>query len=186
MVRLRNSLANATKRDTKQKRQSKPRLRRRKEDEDILADYILAFGRKTNISDTVRASIARSWAEGTKKGHRSGMRSYLRWCKMHEIPQEMCFPAQEEIVCEYAASWMGEKGSASLPSKINSIRAFHIANGEEWTTWQSLKQVMEGVKKERPRERKQIRPPVTLQRLEVLLKGLDVTDGKDNCVASLA
>ncbi|KAF9030725.1 hypothetical protein BDZ89DRAFT_1159244 [Hymenopellis radicata] len=71
-------------------------------------------------------------------------------------------------------------------SKINGIRAFHIANGEEWFESQTLKQVLEGVKKERPREKKTVRPPVTLRRLQILVEGLDANNGKDNCVAAMA
>ncbi|KAF9022762.1 hypothetical protein BDZ89DRAFT_1195100, partial [Hymenopellis radicata] len=123
----------------------------------------------------------------TTKQHKASWQSFATWCEERGIGQDRRLPAAETTLCDYASSWKGRKGSASLPSKMAGIKAVHIVNGVAWNGGQSLKRVMEGVKRLKPVEAaRETRAPVTLERMEVLNSHLDPKDGKDACVAAIA
>ncbi|KAF9024321.1 hypothetical protein BDZ89DRAFT_1187320 [Hymenopellis radicata] len=155
--------------------------------EGISIPRLSPFDIRDSLSEETRQTMAGSWAPSTTKQHKASWQSFATWCEERGIGQDRRLPAAETTLCDYASSWKGRKGSASLPSKMAGIKAVHIVNGVAWNGGQSLKRVMEGVKRLKPVEAaRETRAPVTLERMEVLNSHLDPKDGKDACVAAIA
>ncbi|KAF9017345.1 DNA breaking-rejoining enzyme [Hymenopellis radicata] len=135
----------------------------------------------------VKMALEKAWARGSRKGHMTGLRDFIRWAEGEGIPDEQLFPAPSRILEAYIAQWTGRKGSASTGNKVYGIRAFHIANHLRWEATIQVKYLLEAVKKEVPRgDMQKPRRPVTRNRLEILAEGLDAADPKDAAVRAMA
>ncbi|KAJ6489476.1 hypothetical protein C8R47DRAFT_951031, partial [Mycena vitilis] len=132
-------------------------------------------------------AIRRAWADSTLTKYSQGLDAYQSFCDSENISQDKRLPANEFLLCAFAASRVGEIAGGTARGAIAAVKAWHILNDVEWEGGIRLRYVLRGVENAAPSSSKHdSRPPVTSTMLEALDSDLDHTDPKDAAVFAAA
>lgn len=114
-------------------------------------------------------------AENTQKAYTSDLKKYISFCKSHEYSP---FPITEKTVAQYIAFLAQECKYATIRRKIASLSKYQkIMEGASFMT-DTLKIVLEGVKREKGTRQKQA-PSFEIQTLRKSVYALDTNHPKD-------
>ncbi|KAJ7747966.1 hypothetical protein DFH07DRAFT_802895 [Mycena maculata] len=143
----------------------------------------------SRISSTAEAkvhhAIQNAWAESTLKKYNQGLKAFLRFCDTEQINPDQRLPADEFLLCAFAASRAGEIAGVTARGAVAAVKAWHIINNAEWRGGIRLRYTLRGVENLGPSKHDQ-RPPVTEAMLRALDKDLDHGDPKDAAVFATA
>ena len=107
-------------------------------------------------------------------------------CQEH-IPSSSRLPADEHLLCAFAASSARQRSGKSISSNISTIRAWHIMNNTRYMGGLLLRYTIKGACNMTPDSSKcPLRPPVSGEMLAMLSNELDHEDPEDACVLSCA
>ena len=150
----------------------------------IQSDTLLVSSQaKGNITQ----AICGSWANSTLKRYAGSIKQYIRFCDAERVPECFRFPADEFVLCAFAASSFGRHTGGTPRSRISALKAWHVAHNVEWKGSARLRYVLNGVHNFAPRSSRQApRPPVTRRMLSQLLRRLDINSPLDGAVAACA
>ncbi|KAJ7135926.1 hypothetical protein C8R44DRAFT_595316, partial [Mycena epipterygia] len=135
----------------------------------------------------IQHAIRHAWADSTLKKYGYGLEAFLAFCDTENIAKNQRLPANEFLLCAYAASRAGEIAGGTARAAIAAVKAWHIIHDEEWQGGMRLRYVLRGVENLTPASSKRDpRPPVSATLLNVLDTELDHKDPKDAAVFASA
>lgn len=137
-------------------------------------------------NDITRA-IRGSWAGSTLRRYTGSIKQYIRFCDAERVPERLRFPADEFVLCAFAASSLGRHAGGTPRGRISALKAWHLAHNVEWRGSTRLRYVLNGVHNFAPaHSRRAPRPPVTRKMLSQLVEGLNPESSLDAAVAACA
>jgi hypothetical protein len=151
---------------------------------DVRNDTLLLSDQAKN---NVSRAVQNSWATSTIKRYTGAIKQYISFCDAERIPERLRFPADEFVLCAFAASSFGRHAGGTPRSRLSALKAWHLTQNVEWKGSARLRYVLNGVHNATPESSKQPpRPPVTRRMLIQLISNLDLTDPLDAVVAACA
>lgn len=143
------------------------------------------------VSLRAKARVARAiqngWAKSTLKRYSSSVKLFLRFCDMEGVPEHLRFPANEFVLCAFAASSIGRHARGTPSAHLSALKAWHVAHNLEWGGSARLRYVLNGVQNLAPGTSIQpLRPPINATMLIQLIQGLDLSLPFDIAVAACA
>lgn len=141
----------------------------------------------TQAKHHVSMAIQGGWAESTLKRYSSTIKLFIRFCDAERVPDQLRFPADEFVLCAFAASSFGRHAGGTPRSRLSALKAWHAAHNVEWKGSSRLRYVVNGVHNCAPgSSRRPPRPPVNSNMLTQLVQGLDLSVPLDAAVAACA
>ena len=135
----------------------------------------------------VNQAIQSGWANSTIKRYSGAIKHYIRFCEVESIPENLRFPADEFVLCAFAASSIGRHTRSTPSNRLSALKAWHIAHNIDWKGSSRLRYVLNGVHNRAPGHSKRpLRPPVNAKMISQLLEHLDPDSSLDVAVAACA
>lgn len=126
--------------------------------------------------------------EGTRSGYGAGLLRFTQYCDSRRIPEEDRMPASEALLSAFSAVMAaGKRTDDCLDNWLAGLSFWHALNGAPWYGGNSLRITKGGVAKLVPEScRRDKRPPVTIEHLHALRRGLDLSSPFDAAVWAVA
>ena len=135
----------------------------------------------------VNQAIQKSLADSTFKRYTGSINQFIRFCDKERVPESLRFPADEFVLCAFAASSLGKHAGGTPRSRISALKAWHMAHNLEWKGSPRLRYVLNGVHNSAPKDSKRpLRPPINARMLSQLVMRLDLNLPLDAAVAACA
>jgi hypothetical protein len=135
----------------------------------------------------VARAIQNGWAGSTVRRYAGSIKQFLHFCDTEGIPDHLRLPADEFVLCSFAASSAGVHARSTPRSRLSALKAWHIVHNVEWKGSARLQYVLNGVHRLAPRSSKRPpRPPINATMLQQLVERLDLTSPLDSAVAACA
>jgi hypothetical protein len=135
----------------------------------------------------VTQAIQSGWADSTLRRYSGSIKQFLRFCDAERVPSHLRFPADEFVLCAFAASSCGRHAGGTPRSRLSALKAWHIAHNVKWNGSARLQFVLNGVRNCAPSSsRRPPRPPVNSTMLSQLIQNLDLSSPLDAAVAACA
>ena len=145
----------------------------------------LLFSEQTK--DHVSRAIHGSLADSTLKRYTGTIKQFIRFCDKERIPEHLRFPADEFVLCAFAASSLGKHAGETPRSRLSALKAWHVAHNMEWRGSPRLRYVLNGVHNSAPgSSRRPPCPPINATMLSQLVQNLDLNAPLDAAVAACA
>ncbi|KZS88487.1 hypothetical protein SISNIDRAFT_418124, partial [Sistotremastrum niveocremeum HHB9708] len=126
-------------------------------------------------------------ADSTLRIYDHGVRTYLDFCLREQIPADRILPADETVLAAFAATFAGRKSGSAAKNAVAAVRAWHLAQGFQWSVSPQVQQVIAGVQNLAPASSvRPPRPPITPQLLHILHQCLDLQRSFDRAVFAAA
>ena len=140
----------------------------------------------TATLDLVDNAIQNSWATDTVSKYSNAVKHFTRFCIKEKVPLNLRFPADEFVLCAYAASCAGLNGS-TIRNRFSALKAWHHVHNANWQGGMRLRIVLNGVRNLAPRSSmRPPRPPISLSMLSQLISSLNLDDPLDVAIAACA
>ncbi|KAG2157540.1 hypothetical protein DEU56DRAFT_906174 [Suillus clintonianus] len=125
------------------------------------------------------------WKDTTLAGYQDGVDQFIAFCTCNSIHSSLYLPANEFLLCSFAAFESGSRSSGAITNDMSGIRAWHILNNVPYFGGIRLSYVIKGAHSNTPTNSKcPPRPPVTTQMLNLLHSHLDPSNHLDTaCLA---
>jgi hypothetical protein len=147
------------------------------------ADELCSRESRNRVDEVLR----HAWADSTTTSYSSAVRQFTNFCNSESVPLHLRLPANESLLCNFAASFAGRHSSGTVYSKFAALKAWHNVQGVSWEGSARLRCVLNGVKNMAPSSSKMsLRSPITIAMLTCLLDKLDLNDPFDLVVACAA
>ncbi|TFY65321.1 hypothetical protein EVJ58_g2058 [Rhodofomes roseus] len=124
-------------------------------------------------------------AKSTMDKYGSGLAAFQTFCDSEQVPQASRLPADEFLLCAFAASKAGSMVRSTVQNLISAVRAWHIVNGAPWNGGLRLAYIMNGIEALAP-SGKPPRAPVTHRMLELVCTEVDISSNEGLCVRAAA
>jgi hypothetical protein len=135
----------------------------------------------------VTRAIQNGWAKSTVRRYSGSIKQFIRFCDSEGIPTHLRFPADEFVLCAFAASSAGVHSRTTPSNRLSALKAWHIAHNMERKGSSRLRYVLNGVHNLAPRSSKRSpRPPINATMLDQLVQHLNLDDPLDVAVAACA
>jgi hypothetical protein len=142
------------------------------------------FSKKT--LDLIEHAIGNSWAPSTISRYSQAVHEFTCFCVKEKVPHNLRFPADEFVLCAYAASCVGLNGK-TVQKRFSGLKAWHHAHNADWQGGMRLRIVINGVSNLAPPSSTQPpRPPINSTMLSQLITSLNLNDPFDAVVAVCA
>jgi hypothetical protein len=139
----------------------------------------------THIKNDVSNAIQNGWAKVMMRHYSGEIQQFLEFCILHQIPDNLCFPAGEFILCAFAASSIGKHSGNTARAHLSALKAWHIVHNMEWKGSTRLRHVLNGVRNLAPRHsRRPPRPLINAIMPSQLVENLDLNFLLDAAVAA--
>ncbi|KIJ28511.1 hypothetical protein M422DRAFT_189647 [Sphaerobolus stellatus SS14] len=138
---------------------------------------------KLKLQDALDNSLAPS----TTCSYRHAVRRFIAFCDKEKIPSHLRWPADEFVLCAFAASHTGRLTGGTVKGYLAGIRAWHIAHNAPYQGSIRLAYIVNGVSNLAPSSSKRSpRPPITRRMLRLLFDHLDLSSPFDVAVFATA
>jgi hypothetical protein len=135
----------------------------------------------------VQMALEHGWADSTVTNYGHAVDRFLAFCADEKIPTKFQLPADEFVLCAFAASGAGVHSGSTARNNIAALKAWHIAQNQPWNGGSRLHYVLAGVENLAPESSKRPpRPPINTAMLRALYDGLDFTSPRDVAVFAAA
>ncbi|KAJ7760893.1 hypothetical protein DFH07DRAFT_694027, partial [Mycena maculata] len=132
-------------------------------------------------------ALHHGWAQSTLTNYGSAVDRFLAFCSSEGVPPEFQLPANEFVLCAFAASSAGIHAGSTARNNIAALKAWHIAQNAQWNGSSRLHYVLAGVEKLAPQSTKRPpRPPINAVMLRALYDTLDFSNSRDIVVFAAA
>ncbi|EIN03379.1 hypothetical protein PUNSTDRAFT_23992, partial [Punctularia strigosozonata HHB-11173 SS5] len=126
-------------------------------------------------------------APSTLRGYNGAVNRFIRFCRNGKIHQRFWLPADELVLCAFAASSKGRHAGSTARNALAGLKAWHSAQNAEWKGGKRLNYILNGVENRRPAlSHRPPRLPINRKMLRILRAGLDLTDSVDMAVFAAA
>ena len=137
--------------------------------------------------DHVTRAIQGGLADVTLKRYSGTIRQFIRFCNKERIPQRLRFPADEFVLCAFAASSLGKHAGSTPRARLSALKAWHVTHNLEWNGSPRLRYVLNGVHNLAPGSSSlPPRPPINAKMLSELIGALNLDLPLDAAVAACA
>lgn len=133
----------------------------------------------------IRRAISHAWADTTIDKYARSLDAFHAFCDFEGVTRAQRLPANEFLLCAFAASRLGEIAGGTAKNAISAVKAWHVLEDVDWEGGLRLRYTLRGVENLGP-EKQDLRPPVTAAMVEILGEGLDLADPLDASVFSTA
>jgi hypothetical protein len=141
----------------------------------------------SHTKDHVMQAIQNGWANSTLKRYSGAIKQFIHFCDVERVPDHLRFPADEFVLCAFAASSFGKHAGGTPRSRLSALKAWHTAHNVKWNGSARLRYVSNGVRNCVPgASRRPPRPPVNAKMLVQLVQNLDLNSPLDAAVAACA
>ena len=148
-----------------------------------LHPHYLSGSLQLNLQHTIR----NAWQKSTLNKYESGINRFIAFCENENIPSAYRLPASEFLLCTFAASSAGIRAGETISGDLAAVRAWHIINDVPYNGGLQLKYTIKGARNLTPDSSKRpLRPPVSWEMLEILVRELDQENPEDICVLACA
>ncbi|QRV84675.1 ABC transporter B family member 6 [Ceratobasidium sp. AG-Ba] len=131
--------------------------------------------------------MKRSFAPRTLAGYKATIKRYWRFCEEARIPVSRRFPASEDTISDFMASFAGKKAGATAANALAALHSWHDANNIPWNASRQVRLILRGVKKLAPSSSKRTRRPGVLKEMmRTLHDGLNLNSPFDSAVYAAA
>jgi hypothetical protein len=89
--------------------------------------------------------IRGGWAVTTLSRYTGAIKQFIRFCDAERIPEHLQFPADEFVLCAFAALSFGRHTGATPRARLSALKAWHLAHNVEWKGSTRLRYVLNGV-----------------------------------------
>ncbi|QRV93565.1 hypothetical protein RhiJN_21583 [Ceratobasidium sp. AG-Ba] len=114
-------------------------------------------------------------APNTQASYQSAWNVFVKFCDKHDIDKSLRFPADELVLCAFAASHAGLKAGGTATNRINSLKTWHAIHNVPWHGSARLSYVLRGVASMEPTSvTRPPRPPISAEMLRQLHDKLDL------------
>ena len=138
---------------------------------------------KSHVSRVIQSG----WAVSTIKRYSGAIKQYMNFCDVEGVPAHMRFPANEFVLCAFAASSAGRHARSTPRNRLSALKAWHVAHNMQWKGSSRLRYVLNGVHNLAPgSSRRPPRPPVNAKMIAQLVQQLDRDSPLDVAVAACA
>ena len=125
------------------------------------------------------------WATSTFKRYAGVVDQFIRFCDMEGIPDHLRFPADEFVLCAFAASSVRRHSVTTPRNRLAALKAWHIIHNMEWKGSLRLRYVLNGVHNLAPDSTRCVpRLPVNAIMISQLVQRLDPNSPVDVAVAA--
>lgn len=150
-----------------------------------ITDASHTFSPQTN--NEINRAIQNSWARATVRRYSGTIEQFLRFCDAEQVPNHLRFPADEFVLCAFAASSLGKHAGSTPRSRLSALKAWHTAHNMEWKGSARLRYILNGVNNLAPGGSKHLpRPPINAKMLSQLVENLDLNTPVDAAIAACA
>jgi hypothetical protein len=139
------------------------------------------FSKKTlNLIEHV---IDNNQAPSTISRYSQAIHKFTCFCVKEKVPHNLCFPADEFVLCAYATSCVGLNGK-TVQKRFSGLKTWHHAHNADWQRGMQLCIVINGVSNLAPPSSTQPpQPSINSTMLSQLITSLDPNDPFDAVVA---
>ena len=153
--------------------------------------FLTGINPGTHISSRSRSYVTRAiqngWAKSTVNRYSSSVELFLRFCDDEFVPNHLRFPADEFVLCAFAASSLSRHARSTVSNRLSGLKAWHIAHNVEWKGSACLRYILNGIHNMAPGSSKRaLRPPINAKMLTQLIESLDLSSPFDMAVAACA
>ena len=135
----------------------------------------------------VSQAIQSSWSDSTIQRYSGAIKQFIYFCDTERVPEHLRFPADEFVLCAFAASSLHRHAGGTPRSRLSALKAWHTSHNVEWKGSARLRYVLNGVHNLAPgTSRRPPRPPINSRMLSQLVENLDLSSPIDAAVAACA
>ena len=135
----------------------------------------------------VTHAIQNGWADSTIRRYSGAIDQFIDFCDAEGVPDHLRFPADEFILCAFAASSVGRHARSTAQSRLTALKAWHVVHNLEWKGSSRLRYVLNGIHNLAPKgSRHPPRPPVNAKMISQLVRHLDLKAPLDSAIAACA
>lgn len=139
------------------------------------------------VKGHINQAIQGSWTRSTMRRYSGAISQFIQFCDKEHVPESLRFPADEFILCAFAASSLGRHAGSTPRSRISALKAWHSAHNVEWKGSSRLRLVLNGVSNLAPGSSKRPpRPPINARMVSQLVEALNINSPLDAAVAACA
>ena len=139
-----------------------------------------------NLSRTLEVLYA-SLDSSTRSVYGAGLLRFTQFCDSNGIPENLRMPAPELLLTAFVAHHAGSISASTMNSWLAALHVWHTVNGAPWLAADMLLQARKGLQKLVPdSSRRPKRPPITIEHIYALFKGLDLSNTFDAAVWAVA
>jgi len=91
-------------------------------------------------------ALENGWAKSMLAGYACHVTHFLNFCKQEQVPSALKFPADEFVLCAYAASDAGHISASTIQNRLSGLKAWHNAHGAPWNGGLRLQVIINGAK----------------------------------------
>jgi hypothetical protein len=123
----------------------------------------------------------------TRENYGAGLLRFHQYCDSRSIPESSRMPASDRLLASFIASWASKVASTTAQNWLAGIHFWHNLHGAPWYGHSLLRTASAGLNKLVPDSSKRPRrPPVTLEHMHALFRGLDLSNAFDSAVFAVA
>jgi hypothetical protein len=109
--------------------------------------HVLSSRSKQHVARAIR----NSWASSTVRRYSGAIKQFIWFCDEEGIPNHLRFPADEFVLCAFAASSIGIHARSTPRNRLSALKAWHVVHNMEWKSSARLRYVLNGVHNLAPR-----------------------------------
>jgi hypothetical protein len=123
----------------------------------------------------------------TRENYGAGLLRFHQYCDSRHIPESQRMPASDFLLASFIASWAGKVAATTAQNWLAGLHFWHNLHGAPWFGHSILRSATAGLAKVVPESSKRPRrPPVTLEHMHALFRGLDLSNAFDASVFAVA
>lgn len=123
----------------------------------------------------------------TRENYGAGLLRFHQFCDSRHIPEDRRMPAPDFLLASFIASWAGKVATTTAQNWMAGLHFWHNLHGAPWFGSGLLRSATAGLSKVVPESSKRPRrPPVTLDHMHALFRGLDLSNSFDAAVFATA
>ncbi|KZT03413.1 uncharacterized protein LAESUDRAFT_716229 [Laetiporus sulphureus 93-53] len=143
--------------------------------------YVLSVDTTVHTESVLSQCLATS----TLNQYGASLQSFMAFCDAENIFLGMHLPADEFLLCAFAASKAGSHGRSSVQNMLSAVRTWHIIQGVAWHGGPHLAYILNAVERLSP-DRQTPQLPITRSMLELLHRELNASDPELLCILCAA
>ena len=93
----------------------------------------------------ITRAIQNGWANSTIRRYSGAIDQFIEFCDAESVPDRLRFPADEFVLCAFAASSIGKHARSTAQGRLTALKAWHIAHNLEWKGSSRLHYVLNGI-----------------------------------------
>jgi hypothetical protein len=123
----------------------------------------------------------------TRENYGAGLLQFHQFCDSRHIPESRRMPVLDFLLAAFIASWARKVAATTAQNWLAGLHFWHNLHGAPWFGHSILRSASAGLAKVVPDSSKRPRcPPVTLEHMHTLFRGLDLSNAFDASVLAVA